>query len=286
MPWRSAVPPHHGDGGAHDTSGPGVALYGPWAHHTYRYASGPAPQARTARRHAGTQARRHAGRKARTARPRRGTCQRGGRLCAERRLDVKEALAPVADVQRELAPLGGVQAVRAQLVRRVLEREAAPEGRAQLAVLRQDEVLVAQRRSTRHAARLLAAAGEIERNPTLTLRVVEHLVELGHSHHGDLRGGGHGGGWGPGLNARPRGVWSGRCRQVVAGGAGDLHRHGRLLVDIWQLSTRADLAHVVNQPEARQGWRCVCAGWRLSALGPGLGLGLGRAASAHHQRAD
>ena len=276
MPWRSAVPPHHGDGGAHDTSGPGVALYGPWAHHTHTHASGPTPQARTARRHAGTHG---------TAAARRA-CQRGGPLCAERRLDVEEALAPVADVQRELAPLGGVQAVRAQLVRRVLEREAAPEGRAQLAVLRQDEVVVAQRRSTRHAARLLAAAGEIERNPALTLRVVEHLVELGHSHHGDLRGGGHGGGWGPGLNTRLRGVWSGRCRQVVAGGAGDLHRHGRLLVDIWQLSTRADLAHVVNQPEARQGWRRVCAGRRLSALGPGLGLGLGRAASAHHQRAD
>ena len=276
MPWRSAVPPHHGDGGAHDTSGPGAEPYGPWAHQTYRTRA--ALRRRHARhvRHAGTHG---------TAAARRA-CQRGGRLCAERRLDVEEALAPVADVQRELAPLGGVQAVRAQLVRRVLEREAAPEGRAQLAVLRQDEVVVAQRRSTRHAARLLAAAGEIERNPALTLRVVEHLVELGHSHHGDLRGGGHGGGWGPGLNARPHGVWSGRCRQVVAGGAGDLHRHGRLLVDIWQLSTRADLAHVVNQPEARQGWRRVCAGRRLSALGPGLGLGLGRAASAHHQRAD
>ena len=54
----------------------------------------------------------------------------GGPLGAQRRLDVEEALAPVADVQRELPPLGGVQAVGAQLVGRVLEREAAPEGRA------------------------------------------------------------------------------------------------------------------------------------------------------------
>eukprot|EP00964_Phaeocystis_antarctica_P070134 scaffold42680_cov67-Phaeocystis_antarctica.AAC.2 len=35
-----------------------------------------------------------------------------------------------------MPPLGGVQAVGAQLVGRVLEREAAPEGRAQLPVLR------------------------------------------------------------------------------------------------------------------------------------------------------
>ena len=71
----------------------------------------------------------------------------GGRhLLAQVGLDVHEVLLRRADVHRQLPALGGVEFVVAALVGGILEGVAAPEGGAELAILRPDPVVVLQRR--------------------------------------------------------------------------------------------------------------------------------------------
>mmetsp|Transcript_42637 Transcript_42637/g.137396 ORF Transcript_42637/g.137396 Transcript_42637/m.137396 type:complete len:389 (-) Transcript_42637:19-1185(-) len=144
----------------------------------------------------------------------------GGRhLLPQVRLDVHEVLLGRADVHRQLPALGCVELVVAALVGSFLDGVAAPEGGAELAVLRPHPVVVAQRGARADRARLLAAVREVKGEPPLPLSLVEDLVKLGDLHHCLLHPPHH------------------RRRYVRKRSALDRH------------------AVVVNEPEARKGWR-------------------------------
>ena len=83
----------------------------------------------------------------------------------------------------QLPPLCRIEFVVATLVCCVVERHAAPEGCAELAVLRPDPVVVVQCGAAADRTRLLAAVGEVEGQAPLPLRLVEHLVKLTHQDH-------------------------------------------------------------------------------------------------------
>lgn len=74
--------------------------------------------------------------------------------------------------------------VSAQLVRHLLDAEAAPQEATSLTVLRVDQVVVSQRRGRADTRGLFAELRHVERDATLALGRVEDLVSLVDGDHG------------------------------------------------------------------------------------------------------